>query len=200
MQAKNPYLAERLESLRKARDYTMKEVAERITAANPELEVKEGTYRQYESTRLEPNYNVLSALADFYGVTTDYLLGRDEQPDPVQALPVTDDEKELVDAFVKMQEEDRRAILSARDIIIRSNTDRRVEELEAKIAQLEATIETLEAQIAALEEENTRLKESASMTVHGDYTQNNIAFTGTSPAPSVIDTIASGEAFPMDKP
>lgn len=33
---------------------------------------------RYERGEMEPKATALSALADFFGVTTDYLLGRDE--------------------------------------------------------------------------------------------------------------------------
>lgn len=38
------------------------------------------TYQNYEGGQREPNFSTLIALADFFDVTTDYLLGRtDEQ-------------------------------------------------------------------------------------------------------------------------
>ena len=34
---------------------------------------------RYERGEMEPKATALAALADFFGVTTDYLLGRDEE-------------------------------------------------------------------------------------------------------------------------
>ena len=38
------------------------------------------SYRRYESGEREPSASSLSALADLFGVSTDYLLGRQETP------------------------------------------------------------------------------------------------------------------------
>lgn len=35
---------------------------------------------RYERGEMEPKATALAALADFFGVTIDYLLGRDEEP------------------------------------------------------------------------------------------------------------------------
>ena len=43
-------------------------------------------YQKYEHGTAEPNFDNLSKLADFYGVTTDYLLGREPLPDPFADL------------------------------------------------------------------------------------------------------------------
>ena len=47
------------------------------------LKVSARAYQKYEYGTAEPNFDTLSKLADFYGVTADYLLGREpkkEQP------------------------------------------------------------------------------------------------------------------------
>ena len=47
------------------------------------LKVSARAYQKYEYGTAEPTFDTLSKLADFYGVTTDYLLGREpkkEQP------------------------------------------------------------------------------------------------------------------------
>ncbi len=38
------------------------------------------SYQQYEGGQRRPDYEALVALADFLEVTTDYLLGRTEEP------------------------------------------------------------------------------------------------------------------------
>lgn len=65
-------ISKMLADTRKQRNLTMKEVAEAIG-------MKPDTYRNYESGRLEPNLATLSKLADFYHVSTDYLLGRNTE-------------------------------------------------------------------------------------------------------------------------
>lgn len=37
------------------------------------------SYRRYEAGEREPDASILVRMADFYGVTTDYLLGRTEE-------------------------------------------------------------------------------------------------------------------------
>ena len=65
-------LAERIKLLRKERRYYQRELAEH-------LGVSVRTYQFYESGHNEPSIKSLIALADLYGVTTDYLVGRTDE-------------------------------------------------------------------------------------------------------------------------
>lgn len=65
-------LTERLKLLRKERRVYQRELAEY-------LGVSVRTYQFYESGHNEPNIKSLIALADFYGVTIDYLVGRTDK-------------------------------------------------------------------------------------------------------------------------
>lgn len=65
--------AERLQTARRRRHLTQKEVA-------AYLEMTERSYQHYEGDRRRPSYEVLVTLADYFGVTTDYLLGRTDEP------------------------------------------------------------------------------------------------------------------------
>ena len=62
-------LAQRLLELRKSRGLKQEDVA-------MESGIAYRSYRRYESGEREPTASVLCKLADFYGVSTDYLLGR----------------------------------------------------------------------------------------------------------------------------
>ena len=64
--------AERLKSLRKEGRYTSKEVAEYMG-------VGQRAYLYYESAVHYPDVSGLMKLADFFEVSTDYLLGRSEE-------------------------------------------------------------------------------------------------------------------------
>lgn len=66
-------LAERLRMLRQTRNIGQKELASYL---NLSLAAVSG----YERNRYQPDLATLCKLADFYGVTTDYLLGRDTYP------------------------------------------------------------------------------------------------------------------------
>ena len=62
-------IADILKFLRKNHNYTLQQVADGIN-------VNSSTYKNYEYGRREPDLETTSKLADFYGVTTDFLLGR----------------------------------------------------------------------------------------------------------------------------
>lgn len=66
-------LAERLKELRKEKGVTQTQVADY-------LGLKLRAYQYYESGEHRPEYEKLMALADFFEVTTDYLLGRTDEP------------------------------------------------------------------------------------------------------------------------
>lgn len=58
-----------LVALRKARGLTQKQVA-------TEIGLSEIAIQNYESGRRKPAYNALLALADYFDVSVDYLMGR----------------------------------------------------------------------------------------------------------------------------
>ena len=65
----------RLRDLREDRDLKQKDLAEL-------LKIHHTTYSDYELDRLNIPVSVLHTLADFYGVSVDYLLGRTNQKAP----------------------------------------------------------------------------------------------------------------------
>ena len=64
--------AQRLLALRKERGLSQQEAAERSG-------VQYRSYRRYEQGEREPQASVIVALAKFYGVNTDYLLGLSDE-------------------------------------------------------------------------------------------------------------------------
>ena len=62
---------EQLRLLRKSKGLTQEEAAEIFG-------VKLTTYQKYERDVISPSYETLGKIADFYDVTTDYLLGREK--------------------------------------------------------------------------------------------------------------------------
>ncbi len=65
----------RLRDLREDHDYTQQYVAEK-------LHIKQNTYSQYETGHRQIPLEILIRLADLYKTSTDYILGRTDNPVP----------------------------------------------------------------------------------------------------------------------
>ena len=61
--------AKRLKELRLERNLSLRDIAE-------VLGIHHTSYENYEKDKSEPTQEMLNKIADFFGVTTDYLLGR----------------------------------------------------------------------------------------------------------------------------
>lgn len=70
---------ERLKAIRNQKKVTQKEVSDA-------LGISPNTYKNYEQGMREPNNEMLCKLADYFSTTTDFLLGRAPQTDPIQLL------------------------------------------------------------------------------------------------------------------
>ena len=66
-------VSERLQELREQRNIMQKDVAASIN-------VPLRTYQRYEYGEIDPKLAVAARIADFYGVTIDYLAGRTDVP------------------------------------------------------------------------------------------------------------------------
>ena len=64
---------DRLKELRTTKGVTQKAMA-------TYLDMAERSYRRYETGDLEPNHKTTIKLADYFNVSTDYLLGRSDDP------------------------------------------------------------------------------------------------------------------------
>lgn len=73
----------RLKQLRKEKRLKQRQVADAINCS-------QAVYSRYESGERVMSMDTLGALADFYGVTTDYLLGRDDSQPEQEASNSTD--------------------------------------------------------------------------------------------------------------
>ncbi|MCL2445775.1 MAG: helix-turn-helix domain-containing protein [Oscillospiraceae bacterium] len=65
--------AQRLRQLRKERNLTQRNVADGLGIA-------ESAYQIYEYANKKPGYDKLIALADYFDVSIDYLVGRTDNP------------------------------------------------------------------------------------------------------------------------
>ena len=64
---------ERLKEIRKAQKVTQKQLAN-------ELSISERNYQDYEYGKVVPSATILIALADYFDVSIDYLVGRTDNP------------------------------------------------------------------------------------------------------------------------
>lgn len=76
---------ERLKKLRLDRSLLQKDIASY-------LGIDRTTYVKYENGSSEPSNEMLSKIADYFGVTVDYLLGREEKSSASAAVNTEDEE------------------------------------------------------------------------------------------------------------
>lgn len=90
-------LGDRLKYLRNKKKLTQAEMAKKIDVART-------TYAMYEQNKREPDNEILNRIADFYNVSTDYLLGRTDNPNPPNQLPelTEQDEKDIAKDLEKI--------------------------------------------------------------------------------------------------
>ena len=80
-----------------------------------DLHIGQSTLAMYEKNKRKPNLEMLSAIADYFNVTTDYLLGRPEKKDDDTKSNDIDDLDKMIDnarsfGGKKMTENDREII------------------------------------------------------------------------------------------
>lgn len=68
------YFGERLKSLRRRTGKTQLEVAQALKLAHPDLAISQANVSHLEKRDLVPRPDVLKILADYFGVSVDYLL------------------------------------------------------------------------------------------------------------------------------
>ena len=97
-----------IENLKKAREkvgLTQAQAAEAIG-------VSDGTYKNYEQGKREPNGDKMVTIANLFNVTTDYLLGREPAPNPFADLNLSeDDEAEVIAKYMSLPPEIRACML-----------------------------------------------------------------------------------------
>lgn len=99
-------MKEQLQQLRKSRGLTQDDLAEI-------LGISLSSYQKYERDAISPSYETLCKIADFYHVTTDYLLGREPATDPFDMLQLPEDRKSVMERFASFPDDVRAIILDA---------------------------------------------------------------------------------------
>ena len=82
----------RLAEIRKKKELSQYELADRLGFSR-------GQIANYEQGKREPDYETLQKLADFFNVSTDYLLGRTDEPVPTKENKTPSDQKEGAENF-----------------------------------------------------------------------------------------------------
>jgi transcriptional regulator with XRE-family HTH domain len=95
---------ERLKILRMRKKLSQQDVADR-------LNINRSTYARYELGQTQPDFETLEKLADFFDVSTDYILGRTDNQNPPE-----NDEDNLV-AFYNLDNLDEEDIQYVKETI-----------------------------------------------------------------------------------
>lgn len=96
---------ERLQSARRDKGVSQADAAAYIG-------VSTAAYQNYENGRREAGYDVIAKLADYFCVTTDYLLGREKKPDPFGDIGLSQEsEKAVIDKYMSLPEETRAVLM-----------------------------------------------------------------------------------------
>ena len=87
-------LSNQIKILRKSNNFTQSDLANH-------LNITQQAVAKWEKGVSEPDSSSLSKLADLFGVTTDYLLGRDVSPAPASPLQdsLSPDDRSLLTAY-----------------------------------------------------------------------------------------------------
>ena len=132
---------------------TLKQIREEHGLTKRELCQKTGiserAYLTYEFGEREPKISVIQKLADFYGVTTDYLLGRDSQKN--NDLTPTQREEIATQKWLSLDKEKRDALLQMMETCIKTfeaaeSNHKKSQEQEQPVKQ-STTLGTLEDQM-----------------------------------------------------
>ena len=130
-----------LKQLRKSKGYAnMKDFCD-------EAKISINTYQNYETGKRMPTAEFLMKLADFYGVTTDYLLGREPKADPYLDLNLKKaDEDEMLKKYMSLPENVRAMLLKVMKELVGEgeDDDEQLAEELAKTRQTAVSGELLE--------------------------------------------------------
>ncbi|MBR2518351.1 MAG: helix-turn-helix transcriptional regulator [Selenomonadaceae bacterium] len=91
---------DRLKGLRASMKISQKDFAQA-------LNVSQQTVASWESGRTEPSNTALGEIADYFNVSTDYLLGRDA----VKATPLSDEQATLLNGFAALNSAGRKLLV-----------------------------------------------------------------------------------------
>ncbi len=147
----------KLKELRKQKGLSQEE------AANA-LGISMRAYQNYEYGQREPNIEMINKLADFYGVTTDYLLGRPEAKPPENPVDVVAREvklqameKELMEEYLKLPLNQRENFVEFLEKLLAREAARKGLAIQPDGSYVKVPDANVTAKISALERQNQEL-------------------------------------------
>ena len=107
--------AQRLKALRKANSITQEQLAAIIG-------VERSSVGKYEGkSHIIPSDDVKYRIAEYFGVSVDYLMGYTDSPNPpMQESQLTEAERKLIDDFRSLNEEGKEKLIDYADDLIQS--------------------------------------------------------------------------------
>lgn len=139
-------LKDTMKFLRESKKLTKKQVADAIG-------VTERAYITYEYGQRDVSTDTLQKLADFYGVTTDYLLGREPAPDPFANLGLCEEsEEDVINKYMSLPPNIRACLM---DVLLqladaakqRQNNAQPEEDTQCSKLSISTTLGTIEDEI-----------------------------------------------------
>jgi transcriptional regulator with XRE-family HTH domain len=104
----------RLQALRNKIGLTQEEFAKKF-------QISKSAVGMYERDEREPSFELVKRFADFFGVTTDYLLGRTDDPNgrsiPEAGERITREERKLLDTVRKLPPDKREQVSQFADFL-----------------------------------------------------------------------------------
>ncbi|WP_432401042.1 helix-turn-helix domain-containing protein [Wukongibacter sp. M2B1] len=104
-------LGQRLKQLRKEKELTIREVAKLFS-------IGKSTLSDWENERRNPNYDMIKKLAEFYGVTVDYLLGITDEKNiyTSKSAEIPDELKEVGVEYIALAKDIERSKLTPDEV------------------------------------------------------------------------------------
>lgn len=136
-------ISDRLKSLRESTGMSARKFAESIG-------MKYTTYYGYETGAREPGSEFLTQIADYFEVTTDYILCRTNDPNQEVGVQLTDAEKEAIKKYRALDERGKEIVSTVLEIEYRHVTQNHIVQFAARGGGLQS-VETnaSDADIAA---------------------------------------------------
>lgn len=104
-------LGGKIKELREESSYTQRTLAKK-------LNISSSTLAMYETGKRDPDTATLARIAEFFQVSTDYLLGLSElRAQPADSTNLSQDEIELLHYYRKMQEHQKDVVLKVAETI-----------------------------------------------------------------------------------